>query len=104
MRFPVLAPVLATAVLLLLTPFASAEIRSEKVEYRDGPTVLEGYLAYDDATQDVRPAVLVIPEWWGLTEYPKHRALQLARMGYVAFVADMYGGGRITNDPQIATQ
>jgi dienelactone hydrolase len=93
-----------TAVLLFFAPLASAEIRSEKVEYRDGPYVLEGYLAYDDATQVLRPAVLIIPEWWGLTEYPKHRAIQLAGMGYVAFAADMYGQGESTNDPQQATQ
>jgi dienelactone hydrolase len=95
---------LLTVVLLVLSPLASAEIRSEKVEYRDGPHILEGFLAYDDASQDLRPAVLVVPEWWGLTDYPKHRAIQLAGMGYVAFVADMYGQGLTTIDPQQAGQ
>ena len=71
----------------------------QQVEYKDGDTVLEGYLAYDDATQDLRPAVLVCPEWWGLNDYPKHRADQLAKMGYIAFVADMYGKGVNTEDP-----
>jgi len=49
--------------------------------------------------QDLRPAVLVCPEWWGLNDYPKHRADQLAKMGYIAFVADMYGKGVNTEDP-----
>jgi dienelactone hydrolase len=40
--------------------------------------------------------VLVVPEWWGVVEYPKVRARQLAEMGYVAFVADMFGQGRTT--------
>ena len=44
------------------------------------------------------PGVLVIPEWWGLTDYPKGRAEQLARLGYVAFVADIYGAGVTTTD------
>jgi dienelactone hydrolase len=59
-------------------------------------------MSYDDATQDLRPAVLVVPEWWGLTDYPKHRAEQLAKMGYVAFVADIYGKGVTTEDPKQA--
>jgi dienelactone hydrolase len=81
------------------TSTVRAEIRTEPVEYHDGPTLLKGFLAYDDATQDVRPGVLVCPEWWGLTDYPKHRAEELAKLGYVAFVADLYGDGRVTADP-----
>jgi dienelactone hydrolase len=92
------------AIVLVLSPMVSAEIRTEKVEYRDGPNVLEGFLAYDDATQEQRPGVLILPEWWGLTDYPKHRAFQLARMGYVAFCADIFGQGKTTDDPQQAGQ
>ncbi len=86
-------------IVLLAASLARADIRADPVEYHDGATLLKGYLAYDDATQDVRPGVLVCPEWWGLTDYPKHRAEQLAKLGYVAFVADMYGDGRVTSDP-----
>jgi dienelactone hydrolase len=93
---------LAVSVLLSLISFARADMRMQQVEYKDGDTVLEGYLAYDDATTDIRPAVLVCPEWWGLTDYPKHRADQLAKMGYVAFVADIYGRGASTDDPKQA--
>jgi dienelactone hydrolase len=99
-----LATVGIAVLLSSLSPLARAEIRSQEVEYRDGPTVLRGVLVYDDATEDIRPGVLVVPEWWGLTEYPKHRATQLARMGYVAFVADMYGDGKTTDDPKQAAQ
>src|SRR5271170_3150973 len=95
-------PVLMIVALSIFSARVSAEIRMEKVEYRDGPVVLEGFLAYDDATQDLRPGVLVLPEWWGLTEYPRHRAVQLARMGYVAFAADIFGEGKTTDDPQQA--
>lgn len=85
-----------------LASLARAEIRMQQVEYKDGDTVCEGYLAYDDAVTDQRPGVLVCPEWWGMTDYPKHRADQLAKMGYVAFVADIYGGGKTTDEPQQA--
>lgn len=94
--------VLALGLLFCVSSFARAEIRMQQVEYKDGDTVCEGYLAYDDATTDVRPAVAIYPEWWGLTDYVKHRADQLAKMGYVAFVADMYGQGMQSEDPKQA--
>jgi dienelactone hydrolase len=42
--------------------------------------------------------VLVCPEWWGLNDYPKSRAEQLAKLGYIAFALDMYGKGVKTED------
>lgn len=83
--------------LLLLFELASvpamAEIRTETVEYKDGDTVLEGYLAYDDALPDKRPGVLIIHEWTGLGDYVQVRAQRIAQMGYIAFAADIYGKG-----------
>ncbi len=81
-----------------LCSLANAEIRMQEVEYKDGDTTCKGYLAYDDVNTNLRPAVLVLPEWWGVDDYPKHRADQLAKMGYVAFVADIYGNGQVTDD------
>ena len=48
-------------------------------------------------------AVLVAPEWWGLTDYPKARAQQMAELGYVALALDVYGDGRVTDDAKQAT-
>lgn len=84
---------LVAAASLLWTLDAHAALHTETVEYRHGDTVLEGYLAYDDAQQAKRPGVLVIHEWKGLGPYVMRRAEQLARLGYVAFAADMYGKG-----------
>lgn len=83
----------------------SAKLVTKPVAYEHAGVKLEGWLAYDD--EKVKPGakaagVLVIPEWWGLTEYPKSRAEQLAKMGYVAFAADMYGVGVVTADPKRA--
>jgi dienelactone hydrolase len=63
------------------------------VEYKQGDATLEGYLVYDDAISGKRPGVLVVHQWLGLTDYEKHRAEQLAGLGYVAFCADIYGKG-----------
>jgi dienelactone hydrolase len=95
---------LVPALVLSLALVARGEIKTQTVEYKDGDTTLKGYLAYDDATQGKRPGVLVIPEWWGLNDYVKSRAEQLAKLGYVAFVADIYGDGFITADPKVAGQ
>jgi dienelactone hydrolase len=88
--------------LLLTTGSALATIQTKSVEYKVGETVLEGTLAWDDAQTGKRPGVIVIHEWWGNVDYPRKRAEQLAQLGYVAFAADTYGKGKITNDPKQA--
>ncbi len=88
----------------LMATGAQAAIRAEKVVYRQGDAELAGFLAYDDAVKGRRPGVLVAPEWWGVNDYAKRRAEQLARLGYVAFALDMYGKGKTTTDPKEAGQ
>jgi dienelactone hydrolase len=70
-----------------------AKLVTKSIEYKQGDTTLEGYLAYDDSVSSKRPGVLVVHQWLGLTDYEKHRAEQLAALGYVAFCADIYGKG-----------
>ena len=91
-------------VLLYFALVARAEIKTQSVEYKDADATLKGFLAYDDAAQGKRPGILVVPEWWGLNDYPKSRAEQLAKLGYVAFVADIYGDGSTTDDAKVAGQ
>jgi dienelactone hydrolase len=78
---------------------ADPKIKTEPLEYKDGQTVLKGYLAYDESTDAKRPGVLVFSEWYGLNEYAKSRARQLAALGYVALAADMYGDGKVAESP-----
>jgi len=91
--------------LLIFVPsLVRAEIVKTPVHYRQGDTQLEGVIVYDNSVQTPRPGVVIFPEWWGLTDYPKHRAEQLAQLGYVAFAADMYGDGKTTDNPAEAGQ
>jgi dienelactone hydrolase len=94
--------------LLLLAAFsalsARAEIKGEKVTCHDGDTELEGWVVYDGARSGPRPAVLVVHQWKGLGDYEKKRAEMLARLGYVAFCADIYGQGVRADNPQDASQ
>jgi dienelactone hydrolase len=79
-----------------------AAMRTETVEYKHGDVVLEGYLAYDDSVAGKRPGVLVVHEWWGINPYIKRRVEQLAKLGYVAFAADIYGKGARASTPEEA--
>ncbi len=72
---------------------ASAGIVAKDVDYKEGETVLQGYLAYDDSLSGKLPAVLIVHEWNGLGSYIKGRAQQIAKLGYVAFAVDIYGKG-----------
>ncbi|MCC6796779.1 MAG: dienelactone hydrolase family protein [Candidatus Hydrogenedentes bacterium] len=76
-----------------------AEIKTEMIQYKDGDTVLEGMIAYDDSSTAKRPGVVVVHEWWGLNDHSKNSAKKLAELGYVGFAADMYGKGVTTDDP-----
>jgi dienelactone hydrolase len=82
------------ALLVLLCAMKTqAAVHTETVEYKQGDTTLEGFLAYEDSISGKRPGVLVVHQWFGLTDYEKLRATQLAQLGYVAFCADIYGKG-----------
>jgi dienelactone hydrolase len=83
-----------------------ATVVTKTISYRQGDTELRGYLAYDDSlTGDKKaPGVLVFPEWWGVSDFVKGRTEALAKLGYVAFAADMYGDGQTTTDPKKAKE
>jgi len=90
-----------TAVLLTLSA-GSATVKTREIEYRQGDTVLQGFIAWDDAARGKRPGVLVVHEWWGHNEHARNQARRLAEAGYVGFALDMYGKGKVTTHPQDA--
>ena len=99
---------LMLAAVALVTCFAAgdarAEVKTQAVPYKHGDVELQGYLAYDDSVKGKRPGVLVVHEWYGLNDYAKSRAEQLARMGYVAFALDMYGKGVMAKSREEAAE
>jgi dienelactone hydrolase len=92
----------AAAVLFALAPGGGATVKTREVEYRQGETVLQGFIAWDDAAQGKRPGVLVVHEWWGHNQHARNQAKRLAEAGYVAFALDMYGKGKVATHPQDA--
>jgi len=81
-----------------------ARVQSTSIPYSHGDVALEGVLAWDDAIQGKRPGILVVHEWWGMNEYARARAEQLAALGYVALAVDMYGKGKVTTHADEARQ
>lgn len=91
-------PLLALAASLVTS--AHAALVEKAVTYQQGGTTLEGFQVYDDAVAGRRPAVLVIHQWTGLTDYEKGRSRMLAELGYNVLAADIYGKGIRPQPPE----
>lgn len=93
---------LIAAVVLACPAAARAEVKTKTISYMYDGVTFKGHLAWDDAAKGKRPGVLLVHEWWGLNDYARKRADQLAGLGYVAFACDMYGDGKTTEHPKEA--
>lgn len=77
-------------------------ILTRTVSYTDSTgTTLQSHFAYP-AQGEKAAAVLVAPEWWGLSEHAKNSAERLAEQGYAALATDLYGNALLTEDPAVA--
>ena len=72
---------------------ARAAVRTGTVDYRQGDTVLEGYLAYDETVAEKRPGVIVFHTKRGIGDFIEEKVRDLAALGYVALAGDVYGKG-----------
>ena len=87
---------------ILLAAASHASVKTEELTYSEGGTTFKGFLAWDDAISGKRPGVLVVHEWWGLNDYVRSRAKQLAELGYTALAVDMFGEGKVADHPKDA--
>jgi len=77
-------------------------IKEEQVNYQIEGTQYEGYIYHNEAQKGKRPAILVVHEWWGLNDYSRSRAKELAELGYISMAVDMFGNGKTAEDPASA--
>ena len=91
-------------VCLVLPIRGFADVKEESVTYPADGITMQGYLLYDDSITGKRPGVIVVHEWWGLNEYARDRAKQLAELGYTALAIDMYGDGKTADHPNTARE
>ena len=76
--------------------------KEENITYNGDGVNMNGFVVYDESKEGTRPAVLVVPEWWGLNDYAMMRARELAKLGYIAMAVDMYGNGKTADNPDSA--
>lgn len=75
------------------------KLKEENISYKLDSLTMDGYVVYDENITGKRPAILVVHEWWGLNDYVKSRARQLAELGYIAMAIDLYGNGKRADNP-----
>ncbi len=95
---------LMCAASLFTTAVRAGEMTAGKIEYKEADTALEGYLAVPRGVSGKVPAVLIIHDWMGVAKYSMGRAEQLAKLGCVAMVADIYGKGVRPDGPPAAAK
>ena len=88
----VLAAFFAAAIVSLLTSApASAAIKTQWIDYKQGDQALQGYLAYDDSRAGKRPGVLLVHRRDGMSAMTRKDVERVAKLGYVVFAPDIYG-------------
>lgn len=90
------------ALLLLLSLAAARPAAAGMISYTQDSTSIRGYLAIPRG-EGTHAAVIVIHEWWGLTDWVKQQSDSLAKHGYVAFAVDLYKG-QVAKDDETAHQ
>ncbi len=81
---------------------ANAAIKEEPVTYTDGEATMKGFLVYDDASQAKRPGIVMVHEWWGITQHMHNQAKKFAEQGYTVLISDMYGDAKTADNPKDA--
>jgi carboxymethylenebutenolidase len=90
LKIVILLVVVSISVVALFTSAAFAA-ENKSVSYKSGDETVQAVL-YTPAGKGPFPGVIVIHEWWGLTDWVKDQAAKLADEGYVALAVDLYRG------------
>jgi len=83
-------------VVLLYSSVLFAQLKP--VKYNDGSQVLIGFAIQPSKKSAQKPGILILPAWMGIDNISKDTAEKLAKLGYYAFVADIYGEGNYPKD------
>ncbi|MDO9411123.1 MAG: dienelactone hydrolase family protein [Pseudolabrys sp.] len=79
-------------------------MKVERIDYQAGKVAANGALIYDDKVTGKRPLLLVSPNWLGVSDESIERVKRMAGNKYIAFVADMYGAGKVSKGPPEAAE
>lgn len=82
--------------ILLITNQTFAQLKP--VQYKDGNQNLNGFKIAPIKKSIEKPGILILPAWMGIDKLSKDTAENLSKLGYYAFVADIYGEGNYPKD------
>ena len=94
------AAVAAAGLLAAIFAVRADQPKTQMVQFPAGTETISGYLVTPEKPGRY-PGLVVIHEWWGLTDWVKEQARKLADQGYVALAVDLYRG-KVTSDPEEA--
>lgn len=92
---------LLLGVLLIISQLSFGQT-TETLNYELHGKKYVGFVAKPEKINKKTKTIIIVHEWWGLNEYPKMRAKQLAQKGYIAVCIDMYGNGITVEKPEEA--
>lgn len=82
--------------IVLITSQAFSQLKP--IQYKDGNQILNGFSIQPAKKNQQKPGILILPAWMGIDKLSKYTAENLSKLGYYAFVADIYGEGNYPKD------
>lgn len=82
-----------------------SEVINESAQFDSDGFIIRAHISHSSGLAQ-RATVIVLHEWWGLTDHIKDVAKRFAQSGYFAIAPDLYSrvGNQVTNDPEEATK
>lgn len=91
--------------LVSILAFSSVSLAQLKpIQYKDGNQILNGFGVHPLKKSTQKPGILILPAWMGIDKLSRDTAENLSKLGYYAFVADIYGEGNYPKDYKEAGQ
>lgn len=81
-----------TVLITLLLAASCLAAEPQQVSYKSGDETVTGLLYLPEKPKGKLAAIVVIHEWWGLNDWVKEQAANLAEQGYAALAVELYRG------------
>ena len=90
--------------LTLIFMALQVQAQLKPVAYTEGGQKLNGFASVPAKALKSKPGILILPAWMGISNHSKEVANELSKLGYHAFIADIYGEGKYPKNQQEAGQ
>lgn len=87
---------ISLCIICLIATLSQAQMKN--VAYKAGAQKLSGVAVIPERRIKTAPGILILPAWRGIDKHSKEVAENLGKLGYFAFVADIYGEGNYPKD------